>query len=122
MLQTNQVVLKAVESLYDATANVFESVESVDEYGTTSTKESLVYEGIACRISHRTSNTTVKSDSIDTQKYDAILYCSPTYAIKSGSRITVTSEGKTYEFKNAGEPLLYRHHQEIPLTLDKERP
>ena len=122
MLPTNTVVKKAIESLWDASANVYEATETVDEYGTSSVEEKLVYKDVKCRLSHKTSDVALKSDTIDTQAYDVVMYCSNEFSIKSGSRITITAEGRLYECKNAGEPLVYRHHQEIPLTLVKERP
>ncbi len=122
MLSANKVVKNAIESLFDATANVYETAETVDDYGVSQTGENLVYESIDCRISHKTRDAALNSDTIDTQTYDTVLYCPVQYRIKSGSRVTVNSEGRTFEFKNAGEPLVYRHHQEIPLVLSKERP
>jgi hypothetical protein len=43
----------------------------------------------------------------------------PEIHVKPGSKLTITQNGVTTEYKNSGEPALFDTHQEIILELFK---
>lgn len=45
------------------------------------------------------------------------LFMAPELKIKPGSKIIVTQNGETTEYKNSGKPAIYSSHQEIILEL-----
>lgn len=69
---------------------------------------------IACRIKQKQLNATSKDD-IASFDYTNVLYCSPEFEIKAGSKLVVTdihNHIKTY--KRTSDPFnSYRTHQEI---------
>ena len=105
---------KAIESLYDFKCTVVEYAEIVDENtGLSSFDEAEVYTDLPCRLSYKNTNPTSSTDTISS-------LLSPNIIIKPGSKIIVSRNGISKEYKNSGEPALYSSHQEIELILSEE--
>ena len=73
-----------------------------------------------CRLSFKTINNTNNTDtgaSAVTQITKVFL--APEIKVKPGSKLTITQNGVTTEYKSSGEPAVYSTHQEIILELFK---
>lgn len=70
-----------------------------------------------CRLSFK-NITNANSTGTGTVLVQVIkLFIAPELKIKPGSKITVTQNGETTEYKNSGKPALYSSHQEVILEL-----
>ena len=65
-------------------------------------------------------NPTAQSDSVNAVAQIIKLFLPPDYSISPGSKLVVTQNGVTTEYKNTGQPFIYDSHQEIELELFKE--
>ena len=121
MLSKNQMVKirKAKELMYVGLCSVIEYKKFKNENKSTSFKEVLVLENEPCKLSFKniTSASETQNVSVITQSVSLIL--SPDVVIKSGSKIIVTQNGVTKDYKSSGEPAVYSTHQEIILELFK---
>jgi hypothetical protein len=108
---------KAIESLYTGTCTVFEYQEVKDPITKrTIHKEVMILENQPCRLSFK--NITQISEGITPKASQIIkLFLDPGINIKPGSKIAVTQNNKSVEYKNSGEPAIYSNHQEIVLLL-----
>ena len=112
---------KAIESLYDFKCTVVEYTEMVDENtGLSFFDETEVYTDLPCRLSYNNMNPTSSTDTICSLNQTIKLILSPNIIIKPGSKIIVSRNGISNEYKNSGKPALYSSHQEIELMLDEE--
>ena len=112
---------KAVESLYDFKCTVVEYAEMIDQNtGLSSFDEAEVYTDLPCRLSYKNTNPTSSTDTISSLNQTIKLILSPNIIIKPGSKIIVSRNGISKEYKNSGEPALYSSHQEIELILAVE--
>lgn len=71
-----------------------------------------------CKLSRGSGNRNiVRSGAVSTLEYQSVLFCDPSLIIEPGDRIVVKlSDGiREYSF-DAGEPIVYHSHQEIPLN------
>jgi hypothetical protein len=116
--KTVTAVRAAIESMYDGKCTVTE-YNPVTDPVTKITKhvEDNVHTDKPCHLSYKNiinANSTA-TGSILTQIIK--LFIAPEVAIKPGSKITVTQNGITTEYKDSGEPAIYSTHQEIVLKL-----
>lgn len=111
------VARKAIESMYKDTCNVYEWQKTKDPITHVNKPgEVLVHENKKCRLSF--STITVTSDEhAATQKQTVKLFIAPELEIKPGSKISITHQGKTTDYKRSGVPAIYTNHQEIMLEL-----
>lgn len=70
-----------------------------------------------CRLSFKTITTANETGAASTVIQITKLFIAPEIDIKPGSRITVTQNGITTEYKNSGKPAVYSSHQEVILEL-----
>lgn len=119
MLSKNTMVKarKALETLYDGLCTVTEYQEYVRENKSTGHKETIVLEGQQCRLSFSSSPNTNPSDTASKTVQTVRLFIAPKVSIKAGSKISVTQNGITTDYKSSGEPMMYDTHQEIDLEL-----
>lgn len=110
-------VRKAIESMYKDTCNVYEWQNTKDPVThVNKSGEVLVHENKKCRLSF--SSITVTSDGhAATQQQTIKLFIAPEIEIKPGSKISITHQGKTVDYKKSGVPAVYTNHQEIMLEL-----
>ena len=62
-----------------------------------------------------TNQTDTAAQLVQTIK----IFLAPEIRVQAGSKLTVTQNGVTTEYKSSGEPALYQTHQEIMLELFK---
>lgn len=108
---------KFIEQLYVDKCKVIE-YQSVEDPEThiTSMQEITVYENVPCKISHETVKATGEGIG-GSLLLSSRLILSPDLNIKAGSKIEVTTNGRTTAYKNSSEPAIHINHQEILLSL-----
>lgn len=111
---------KAIENKYIGVCTVVEYQSVIDDDMTTTEKELIVAENQPCRLSFKTVEKTVQSDTTNALTQSVKLFIAPELEIKPGSKIIVTQAGRTTEYRNSGQPAIYDTHQEIILELYKE--
>lgn len=113
---------KSIEKLYDDTCNIYESgLRKDSKTGITKpTADNLVVKNQQCRISFKTISPTNQTESNNKISQEIKLFIAPELLIKEGSKIVITRNGRTTEYKNSGTPAIYSTHQEIILILVKE--
>ena len=93
-------------------------VSSVNkETGETVFTEKVVLTEQPCRLSFSSRNSSAKDDGYNTVSQSVVLFIAPEIEIPSGSKITVTQNGKTTDYCRSGESAVYTSHQEIALEL-----
>lgn len=112
------MVRAALESLYKGRCDIVSQKEVFDPVTKqTSFEDVKVVTGQPCRLSFKTI-TAVKQDTGAAQLTQIIkVFIAPDIEVKAGSRLVITQNGKTAEYKASGEPALYGSHQEIILEL-----
>ncbi len=119
MLQKAEMVAKkAIESLYDCTCSVIEYQEVIKTNKSTGFEEVIVLENKPCRLSYENISVVNSDENNATEKVIITkLFISPDVDIKPGSKISVTKNDITKDYKSSGEPAKYNTHQEIMLEL-----
>ena len=108
------MVRAAIERLYKGLCSVKVKVSSVNE----ETGETVFTEKEQpCRLSFQSRNSAAKDDGYNTVSQSVVLFIAPEVEIPSGSKITVTQNGKTTDYCRSGESAVYTSHQEIALEL-----
>lgn len=114
-------VRKALESLYVGNCTVTEHQKVKKENKSTGFQDAVVLENQPCRLSFKTINSTVQNDNAASSVVQVtVLFIAPEVKIAPGSKITVTQNGVTTDYKQSGEPAIYDTHQEIVLDLFRE--
>ena len=113
-------VRKAVESLYDGTCIIIEYKKIKKENKSTGFQEVVILENVPCRLSFKTIDNTKQTDTgasalVQTTK----VFLAPEIQVKPGSKLIITQNGVTTEYKSSSEPAFYKTHQEIVLELFK---
>lgn len=124
MLQKIKMVKKArkaVESLYEGTCNVIEHQKVKQKNGATTFEDITVLKNQPCRLSFKAINSINQNENNLSSEITqvTILFINPDIKIKPGSKIVVTQNDVTKEYKQSGEPAIYATHQEIILELFK---
>lgn len=109
---------KAIESQYTGKCTVTE-MQGVKNPTTGIVKQApfVVLTDQPCRLSHRSAETTTVANGVAVQNQTIKLFVSPDIIIKPGSKITVTQNGLTADYKRSGLPSVYGSHQEISLII-----
>lgn len=105
------------ESLYTGKCNVY--VYNGNTKGMVKMQENLVFENVPCRLSYKSKNSSTEGDVASSPEQTIVLFVAPDIDIKSGSKITVTQNGVTRDYKSSGISAVYQTHQEITLELFK---
>lgn len=108
---------KAIESLYDGRCTISEYRKSKRENGSTGFSETIVHEGISCRLSFKTLNSANPGASATAVTQTVKVFLAPEINVKPGSKLTITQNGVATAYKASGEPAIYSTHQEIILDL-----
>ena len=122
MFQKTEVVRarKAVESLYNGTCTIIEHQKVQKENKSTGFEEVVVLENQPCRLSVQNINNANKTETGASAIVKVIkLFLGPEIEVKPGSKLVVTQNQVSTEYKNSGEPAYYHTHQEIILELFK---
>lgn len=111
-------VRKAIESLYTGLCDIINQQEVTDATtGQTSFTEVIAVSKQPCRLSYSNIATAAESDSATGKTQTIKLFIAPDIEVMAGARVAVTQNGRTTEYKAAGQPAVYGNHQEIMLEL-----
>lgn len=114
----NDVVKRAIESLYEGKCSVYGYGVVVDEKThLKSNKEYLIYDSVSCRLSIKNVNSAISSEAASSIVQEVKLFLSPDYEIKAGCKIVATQNGVTTAYKNSGQANVKSNHQEIVLEM-----
>ena len=118
MLSKNAVVKvrRALEKGYNGTFTVTEHKEITKPNHTTGFSDVDVLVNQPCRLSF-SSNPSVSDGDVPVINQTVKLFFAPEINVKEGSKITVTQNGVTTEYKQSGTPAVYQTHTEILLEL-----
>lgn len=109
---------KAIESLYDGTCTITEHMKIQKENKSTGFQDVVVLESEPCRLSFKTISNTNQTDTAASAVVQIVkVFLAPEIQVKPGSKLTITQNGVTTEYKSSGEPAFYGTHQEIVLSL-----
>ena len=109
---------KALETLYDGTCTITEHQKIKKENKSTGFQDVVVCENIPCRLSFKTINNTNQTDTAASAVVQITkVFLAPEIQVKPGSKLTITQNDVTTEYKSSGEPAFYSTHQEIVLEL-----
>lgn len=120
MLSKNAVVKvrKALEQGYDGTFTVTEHKKVTKPNHTTGFADVVVLVDQPCRLSFSSIKSAADGNIAEINQ-TVKLFFSPDVKVKEGSKITVTQNGVTTDYKQSGTPAHYPTHQEILLELFK---
>jgi len=114
----SEIVLVAREhyekTMYTDTCNIIEHIKSKID-GVATFGDSVVATNEPCRISASSLKANEQSISSAEIGQSIKLFISPDITINEGSKIIVTREGRTLQYKASGKPMIYPTHQEIML-------
>lgn len=121
MLSQNQMVKarKAIESLYDGICTITEHQKVKKENKSTGFEDVVVLENQPCRLSFKSINNANQTETASAVAQITKVFIAPEIWVKPGSKLTITQNGITTEYKSSGEPAHYNTHQEIVLELFK---
>lgn len=121
MLSKNKMVKarKAIESLYDGKCTITEHQKVQKENKSTGFQDVIVQEEIPCRLSFNTVNNANQTETAASIVQITKVFLAPEIQVKPGSKLTITQNGVTTDYKSSGEPAFYSTHQEIVLELFK---
>ena len=108
---------KAIESLYGGKCTITEHQKVKKENKSTGFQDVVVLEDEPCRLSFKTINTTNPTDTASSTVQIAKVFLAPEIQVKPGSKLTITQNDVTTEYKSSGKPAIYSTHQEIILEL-----
>ena len=108
---------KAIESLYDGVCNITEHQKVKKENKSIGFGEVVTYKDIPCRMSHKTVNSTNQTDTVGIVAQSIVVYLSPDVVVKPGSKLTITQNNVTTEYKSSGQPSVFSSHQEVSVEL-----
>lgn len=106
---------EAIESLYRGRCSIVEQQEVINPNGSTGFEDVVVLKDQPCRLSIKMIQVATNSDTATTISKEVKLILAPEIVIKPGSRITVTQNGQTAEYKSSGIPAVRSNHQEVVL-------
>lgn len=122
MLPKNQVVKarKAIESLYDGNCTITEHQKVKKENKSTGFQDVVILKDVPCRLSFKNiTNTNQTGTNASAVVQTTKVFLAPEIQVKPGSKLTITQNNVTTEYKSSGEPAFYSTHQEIVLELFK---
>lgn len=111
-------VRKAIESLYTGACDIINQQEVLDAVtGQTSFAEVIAVSQQPCRLSYSSITAAAQGDSATGKTQTIKLFIAPEIEVLAGARVAVTQNGRTTEYKAAGQPAVYSNHQEIIVEL-----
>lgn len=121
MLSQNAMVKarNAIESMYDGRCTITEHQKVQKQNKSTGFQDVIVQQNIPCRLSFKTVNNANQTDTVASIVQITKVFLSPDIQVLPGSKLTITQNGVTTDYKSSGEPAFYSTHQEIVLELFK---
>lgn len=121
MVKNMAAYRKTVQSLWTGCATISVLIGEVNEAnGRTDQKEQIKVENVPCRASYSSVKSTDLQEEAAVVAQSVTLFIDPSVDIPEGSKITVTQNGVTRNYRRSGKPAVYTCHQEVPLELFKE--
>ena len=119
MLSTLQVVKrrKVIETMYDGECTITVNEEYTKENGASGFRPTMLCEKQPCRLSFVSAGTKMGETGAE-KTHEAKLFLSPDITVPAGSRITVTQNNVTREYKLSTIPAIYSTHQEIVFSTE----
>lgn len=120
------VARKAIEKMYIGRCDIVVSEKFVKPNHATDFEDVIIGKRLPCKLSYGThsySTPKLASESQTTTTISASvkLFINPEIIVPAGSKIKVTQNGKTTNYKYTGEVALFETHQEIRLELAKQK-
>lgn len=112
-------VRKAIESMYIGTCMITEHQKVKKGNKSTGFQDVVVLENQPCKLSFEKITNTNPTETATLLVQTVKVLIVPEIQIKPGSKLTITQNGVTTDFKNSGEPAMFGTHQEIILELFK---
>jgi len=114
------MVRTAIEILYTGLCDIYE-YQPVKDPVSKITKHQPVpmLTNQPCKLSFSKINSANQTETAASIAVTAKLFISPDIQIKPGSKLVVAQNGKSFEYKNSGEPAFHSSHQEVMLELFK---
>ena len=110
----------ALQTLWKDLCSVYVREQAVNpESKITEFSESLLFENQPCKLSIESTTPSGEGKTASVAQ-SAKLFIDSSLEIPAGSKISVTRNGKQYDFKRSGIAGVFEYHQEIPLELVKE--
>lgn len=113
-------VRDAIESLYIGKCTIVEFVPEKDEETKLTTQvEKQVYVDLPCRLSYsryKTEDVASGTEFVSAEQ-TMKLFLSPDIEVNHGSKLIITQNGKTKEYKRSGVANHHTNHQEIPIQI-----
>ena len=123
MFQKNKMVKKArkaIESMYEGTCTITEQQKVQKDNKSTGFQDVIVQEDIPCRLSFKTINNTNPNENAASALVQVTeVFLAPEIVVKPGSKLTITQNGVTTDYKSSGIPATYSTHQEIVVEIFK---
>ena len=120
MLSKAQVLKarRAVERMYTGTCMVTEHQKVKSGASKLVTyADKVVLEDQPCRLSFKGLDSAQQTESAAGIAQVIKLFLAPDIAVRPGSKVTVTQDGVTADYRCSGVPAVYPTHQEIILEL-----
>ena len=122
MFQKNKMVKKArkaIESMYEGTCTITE-YQKVQKDNKSTGFQDVIVQDIPCRLSFKTINNTNPNENAASALVQVTeVFLAPEIVVKPGSKLTITQNGVTTEYKSSGIPATYSTHQEIVVEIFK---
>jgi len=112
---------QALTSLWKDKFSVVEYPEYVKPNGSVGSEAVIVLGDQPCKLSFSSLNTVNQTETAAAIVQTAKLFCDKAIEIKAGSKIIVDRDGRSFEYKQSGEPGIFTNHQEIVLVPYKEK-
>lgn len=109
---------RAQESQYSGMMTVTERHKARDERTKLTTQDDVVVlEDQPCKLSFETLKSAQQTEAAASITQAIKLFLAPEIVVKPGSKVTVTQDGFTADYRCSGVPAVYPTHQEIMLEL-----
>lgn len=116
--QARQVHRELIEQTYDGTCSLYEQQPKKDpKTKVTKMAEVCLETGIPCHLSFSGTGPAVGSETATSVPQTIKLFMAPEREIRPGSRLEITQQGRTGNYRRSGKPAVYFSHQEILLEL-----
>lgn len=106
-----------MESLYNGTCTITERKSKKKANMSTGFVDEVVLEDQPCRLIFKTVSQNSQGEVASKLVQVAKVFLAPEIHVKPGSKLTITQNGVTADYKNSGQPAFYSTHQEIVLEL-----
>lgn len=110
---------KFIEAMYNGTCTITEQKKVRNPNKSTSFQEVVVVENQPCRLSFSNISNAVQTETAAAIGQVVKVFIAPEIKVNPGSKLTITQNDVTTDYKCSGEPAFYMTHQEIVLELFK---